>query len=87
MVYDESNRQHLQKGYVKRVKPVDEQPVAGQYLPYFLVIRMDRITKKTRMVFDASAKYNGVSLNDLIYRGLKLQQEFSLSQMSYCTSM
>ena len=27
------------------------------------------------MVFDASTKYNGVSLNDLIYRGPKLQQE------------
>jgi len=28
MVYDESIRRHIQKGYVKRVEPVDEQPVA-----------------------------------------------------------
>ena len=27
------------------------------------------------MIFDASAKCNGVSLNDLTYRGPKLQQE------------
>jgi len=75
MSYDESIRKHIQKGYVQRVESVDEHPKAKWYLPHFPVIRMDRTTAKTRVVFDASAKYNGVSLNDLIYCGPKLQQD------------
>ena len=41
------------------------------YLPYFPAIRMDRTITKTRVVFDTSARYNGVSLNNLIYHGPK----------------
>ena len=54
--------------------PIDKQPVAKWYLPHFPVIQMDRTTTKTRVVFDASAKCCGVSLNDLIYHGSKLQK-------------
>jgi len=75
MAYDESIRKHIQKGYVKRVEFFTEQPAVKWYLPHFPVIRMDRTTTKTRVVFDASAKYNRVSLNDVIYCGPKLQQE------------
>ena len=56
MAYDKSIRKHIQKGYVQRVESVDEQPKAKWYLPHFPVIRMDRTTTKTRVVFDASAK-------------------------------
>ena len=41
----------------------------------FSVIRPDKETTKTRIVFDASAKCNGVSLNDVIHQGPKLQQD------------
>jgi len=39
-------------------------------------VRKDRPSTKTCIVFDASAKYHGVSLNDVIHQGAKLQQEF-----------
>ena len=46
-------------------------------MPYFPVVRPDRTTTKTRIVFDASAKFEGVSLNDAIYQGPKLQRELT----------
>ena len=39
------------------------------------MIRPDKETTKTRIVFDASAKCNGVSLNNVIHQGPKLQQD------------
>ena len=44
-------------------------------MPHFLVLRPDRPTTKTRIVFDASAKSAGVSLNDVIHQGPKLQRD------------
>ena len=40
-----------------------------------MVVKSDRVTTKTRVVFDASAKCNHISLNDMIYPGPKLQRE------------
>jgi len=88
MAYDESIRKHFQKSYVKRVETVDKQPKVKWYLPHFPVIRMDITTTKTHLVFDASAKYNGISLNDLIYCGPKLKQElFDVLLRFCCNSM
>ena len=36
---------------------------------------MDKTTTKVRIVFDCGAKCNGISLNDMIYAGPKLQQD------------
>ena len=45
------------------------------YLPHFLVIREDRETTKVRIVFDSAARRNGVSLNDAMFTGPKLQRD------------
>ena len=46
------------------------EPGMVTYLPHREVLRPDKITTKLRVVFDASAKYpNGVSLNDVLYKG------------------
>ena len=46
-------------------------------MPHFPVVRPDRTTTKTRIVFDASAKFEGVSLNDTILPGPKLQKDLN----------
>ena len=45
------------------------------YLPHFPVVRMEKSTTKVRIVFDCSARTDGVSLNDIIDPGPKLQRE------------
>ena len=39
------------------------------------MLRPDKDTTKTRIVFDAAAKFEGTSLNDQIYQGPKLQRD------------
>ena len=38
----------------------------------FPVVKTDQVTTKIRVVFDASAKCDGISLNDAIHSGSKL---------------
>ena len=55
------------------VEPVNEDDVKppGQvhYLPHKEVVRHDKDTTKLRVVYDASARNNGPSLNDCLYAG------------------
>ena len=62
--YTNNIDQYLEKGYIRRLDPTEKSPLKKWYLPHFPVVRPDRTTTKTRIVFDASAKFEGVSLND-----------------------
>ena len=68
---------YLEKGYIRRLDHTEKSPLQKWYQPHFPVVRPDRTTTRTRIVFDASAKFEGVSLSDAIYQGPKLQRELT----------
>ena len=72
--YNKCIEQYVEKGYVSKV-PEYEQIKSQWYLPHFPVLRPEKDTTKVRIVFDASAKYDGISMNDMIHQGPKLQRD------------
>ena len=72
--YSQCIDQNIEKGYVRKIQK-NGQSTSKLYLPHFPVLCPDQDTTKTRKVFDASAKYDGQSLNDVIYQRPKLQQD------------
>ena len=62
------------KGYIKQVTE-EEKRETKWILPHFPVIKRDSETTKVRIVFDAAAKVRGLSLNDVLETGPKLQNE------------
>lgn len=75
--YSENITEYLEKGYIRKIDPTEEKPARRWCLPHFPVVRLDRATTKTRIVFDASAKFGGISVNDVIYQGPKLQRDLN----------
>ena len=74
--YSDIIDQYITKGYVRKV-PDTERSKSKWYLPHFPVLRPNKDTTKTRVVFDASAKCEGVSLNDKIHQSPKLQRDLT----------
>ena len=72
--YDLIIRDQLAKGIVKRVDESTAAPKATHYLSHHAVIRRDKETTKVRVVYDASARSGGPSLNDCLYTGPKFNQ-------------
>ena len=72
--YSETLKKYMEKDYIRKVEETEYQN-AKWFLPHFPVLRPDKATTKTRIVFDASAKHKRVSLNDQIHQGPKLQNE------------
>ena len=77
--YDMIIKSQLQQGIVELVNTSSktlegESPKRIHYLPHHAVIRRDKDTTKIRVVYDASAKSDGPSLNQCLYTGPKFQQ-------------
>lgn len=64
-----------EKQYIRKVTSEEEQRQTRWLLPHFPVLRPDKSTTKTRIVFDASAQQESICLNDAILAGPKLQNE------------
>ena len=61
------------KGYVRKLEPGEIDDGPSWYLPH--LVREDKETTKVRIVHDSAARYGGVSLNDTMLPGPKLQQD------------
>ena len=82
--YKKTIQDYVEKGYLRKV-PLDEQPPNNiWYLPHFPVVRMDETTTQVRTVFDYAAKCSGISLNDMIYAGPKLQPDLFNVLVRFC---
>ena len=74
--YNQSIRDQIDNGIVEVVE--DPTVVEGErihYLPHHGVVRQDKRTTKLRIVYDASAKSNGLSLNECLHVGPKFNQK------------
>ncbi len=72
--YDNVIRGQCNKGIVEPVPESNEVAKRVHYLPHHAVIRQDKATTKLRVVYDASARSSGPSLNDCLYSGPSLTQ-------------
>ena len=72
--YDAIIHDQLEKGVVEVVDDLDDTPKVIHYLPYHAVIRQDKKTTKVRVVYNASARSSGPSLNDCLHTGPKFNQ-------------
>ncbi|XP_064406470.1 uncharacterized protein LOC135351415 [Halichondria panicea] len=64
----------FEQGIVELVEDLANRPDV-HYLPHHPVIRKDKTTTKVRVVYDASAKTSGPSLNDCLDQGPKFDQK------------
>lgn len=73
--YKQVMEANLAKGYIRKLEPEEVDTGPEWYLPHFPVVREDKETTKVRIVYDSAARYGGVSLNDTMLSGPKLQQD------------
>ncbi|UYV78053.1 hypothetical protein LAZ67_15003314 [Cordylochernes scorpioides] len=81
-VYSQHVREFMQEylnlGHMEVINEIEPERPSHlvYYMPYHAVLRDQSTTTKLRVVFDASAKTStGLSLNDLLYCGPKLQED------------
>ena len=69
--YDDIFKEQMTKGVIEPA-PKDVKFGEHCYLPHTAVVKEERDTTKVRIVFDASAKEFGPSLNECLYKGPQL---------------
>ena len=72
--YNEVFVKYLGKNYIRKVSKPESKDTKW-LLAHFPILRFDKETTKIRIVFDASAKFENVSLNDFVLKGPKLQRD------------
>ncbi|XP_031351735.1 uncharacterized protein LOC116177021 [Photinus pyralis] len=77
-LYSEFMRNYLENGHMTLIASDEPKPIHSCYLPHHGVIKVEKTTSKVRVVFNASAKGSkGISLNDTLLPGPKLQADLS----------
>ena len=75
---------NVDKGYIRKLEPGEVDDGPSWYLPHFPVVREDKETTKVRIVYDSAARYGGISLNDTMLPGPKLQQDIFDVLLRFC---
>ncbi|XP_062715303.1 uncharacterized protein LOC134291506 [Aedes albopictus] len=74
--YDAFMDEYESLGHCREVQERDDPPgVLKWHLPHHAVLRPSNTTTKCRVVFDASAKVAGLSLNDVLMTGYNVQSD------------
>ncbi|XP_036328016.1 uncharacterized protein LOC118740546 [Rhagoletis pomonella] len=68
--YKATMESYIEKRYARKLEPAEASMVTSRtwYLPHFAVVNPNK-PSKLRMVFDAAAEVNGVSLNSMLLKG------------------
>lgn len=67
---------YLEQGHLEKIPETETETKQSVYLPHHAVVREDKETTRTRVVFDASCKgTNNVSLNEELLIGPQLQED------------
>ena len=86
--YQTTIQDQIRRRIVEMVDQPDEVSMGMiLYLPHHAVVRRDKSTTKVRVVYDASARSNGPSLNDCLYKGPKFHQHILDILRSYNTAL
>ena len=72
--YDAIIGSQLQQEIIEEVKESPGECERAHYLPHHAVIKRDKETTKVRIVYDASARSTGCSLNECLHKGPKFEQ-------------
>ena len=69
-LYSKGIETYISQGYARKLTPTEANKVSTSawYLPHHPVTNINK-PGKVRIVFDAAAKYEGVSLNDMLDTG------------------
>eukprot|EP00117_Sycon_ciliatum_P016997 scpid5959/ scgid16188/ len=73
--YGQVFQAYQRNGYIRELAKEELGQEVCWYLSHFPIVRPQKTTTKVRIVFDAAASCHGLSLNDAIYPGPKLQRE------------
>jgi len=74
--YEEFLDDYLQLGHMEQLTSAQLKDDPCVYLPHHAVIKQDRLTTKSRVVFDGSWKdSSGISLNDRLHIGPPIQRD------------
>ena len=84
--YDNIIQDQISQGIVEIVSDPWNTSRSNQihYLPHHGVVREDKSTTKLRVVFDASARTSGPSLNDCLYTGASFKQRIADILVRFC---
>ncbi|XP_060800865.1 uncharacterized protein LOC132901873 [Amyelois transitella] len=74
--YTKVINEYIDKEYMEMIPEKERETKKSVYLPHHAVIRQDKESFRTRIVFDASCKgVNNISLNDELHVGPQLQED------------